>query len=113
RARIKRGRGDHGCVRSQCPRRSAFGWKLSDLRHPHFDREPPPALDFGFRTGVFAIFLRPDTQLAFMGKPTGFTEYLRELPVDRKASARIRDWLEFHEHMDDKKLQEQAARCMD
>ncbi|HXJ59470.1 MAG TPA: glutamate synthase subunit beta [Verrucomicrobiae bacterium] len=48
-----------------------------------------------------------------MGKPTGFTEYLRELPVDRKASERIRDWLEFHEHMDDQKLQEQAARCMD
>jgi glutamate synthase (NADPH/NADH) small chain len=48
-----------------------------------------------------------------MGKPTGFTEYLRELPVDRKASERIRDWLEFHEHMEDKKLQEQAARCMD
>jgi len=48
-----------------------------------------------------------------MGKPTGFTEYLRELPVDRKASERIRDWLEFHEHMEDKKLQDQAARCMD
>jgi glutamate synthase (NADPH) small chain len=48
-----------------------------------------------------------------MGKPTGFTEYLRELPVDRKAHERIRDWLEFHEHMDEKKLQEQGARCMD
>jgi glutamate synthase (NADPH/NADH) small chain len=48
-----------------------------------------------------------------MGKPTGFIEYLRELPVDRKARQRIGDWLEFHEHMEDKKLQEQAARCMD
>jgi glutamate synthase (NADPH/NADH) small chain len=48
-----------------------------------------------------------------MGKPTGFIEYLRELPVDRKAHERIRDWQEFHEHMDDKKLQEQGARCMD
>jgi glutamate synthase (NADPH/NADH) small chain len=48
-----------------------------------------------------------------MGKPTGFIEYLRELPVDRKAHERIRDWNEFHEHMDDKKLQEQGARCMD
>jgi glutamate synthase (NADPH/NADH) small chain len=48
-----------------------------------------------------------------MGKPTGFIEYLRELPVDRKAHERIRDWLEFHEHMDEKKLQEQGARCMD
>src|SRR5688572_13996199 len=48
-----------------------------------------------------------------MGKPTGFIEYLRELPVDRKAQERIRDWNEFHEHMDEKKLQEQGARCMD
>jgi glutamate synthase (NADPH) small chain len=48
-----------------------------------------------------------------MGKPTGFIEYLRELPVDRKAHERIRDWNEFHEHMDEKKLQEQGARCMD
>jgi glutamate synthase (NADPH/NADH) small chain len=48
-----------------------------------------------------------------MGKPTGFLEYARELPVDRSAAQRIRDWNEFHEHMDDKKLREQAARCMD
>jgi len=48
-----------------------------------------------------------------MGNPRGFIEYLRELPVDRKAAERIRDWHEFHEHMDDQKLQDQAARCMD
>ena len=48
-----------------------------------------------------------------MGKPTGFLEYLRELPVDRKAEARIRDWNEFHLHMEEKKLREQGARCMD
>lgn len=48
-----------------------------------------------------------------MGKPTGFIEYLRELPLDRKATERIRDWNEFHEHMDTQKLQEQGARCMD
>ncbi|MBI3877771.1 MAG: glutamate synthase small subunit [Verrucomicrobia bacterium] len=48
-----------------------------------------------------------------MGKPTGFLEYLRELPLDRNALKRIRDWNEFHEHMDDAKLREQAARCMD
>ncbi len=48
-----------------------------------------------------------------MGKPTGFIEYLRELPLDRPAMERIRDWNEFHHHMDDKKLGEQAARCMD
>src|SRR5437773_6056891 len=48
-----------------------------------------------------------------MGKPTGFIEYLRELPLDRSAIERIRDWNEFHFHMEEKKLQEQAARCMD
>lgn len=48
-----------------------------------------------------------------MGKPTGFIEYLRELPLDRSAVERIRDWNEFHFHMEEKKLQQQAARCMD
>jgi glutamate synthase (NADPH/NADH) small chain len=48
-----------------------------------------------------------------MGKPTGFIEYLRELPLDRSAVERIRDWNEFHLHMDDAKLREQGARCMD
>src|SRR5712692_1637998 len=48
-----------------------------------------------------------------MGKPTGFIEYLRELPLDREAVKRIRDWNEFHHHMAEQKLQDQAARCMD
>jgi glutamate synthase (NADPH/NADH) small chain len=48
-----------------------------------------------------------------MGKPTGFIEYLRELPLDRSAIERIQDWNEFHYHMEEKKLREQAARCMD
>jgi len=48
-----------------------------------------------------------------MGKPTGFIEYLRELPLDRAAVKRIQDWNEFHHHMEEAKLQEQAARCMD
>jgi glutamate synthase (NADPH/NADH) small chain len=48
-----------------------------------------------------------------MGKPTGFIEYLRELPLDRPALERIRDWEEFHEHMDEAKLRKQGARCMD
>ena len=48
-----------------------------------------------------------------MGKPTGFTEYERELPLDRAALERIRDWNEFHHHMPEPKLREQAARCMD
>src|SRR5437773_7711828 len=48
-----------------------------------------------------------------MGKPTGFIEYLRELPLDRSAIERIRDWNEFHLHMKEEKLRDQAARCMD
>lgn len=48
-----------------------------------------------------------------MGKPTGFLDYLRELPLDREAVERIKDWNEFHPHTEEKKLQEQAARCMD
>jgi glutamate synthase (NADPH/NADH) small chain len=48
-----------------------------------------------------------------MGKPTGFIEYLRELPVDRAPIERVRDWKEFHHHMDEKRLRNQAARCMD
>ena len=48
-----------------------------------------------------------------MGKPKGFIEYLRELPLDRKPAERIRDWKEFHLHLSETKLQEQGARCMD
>jgi glutamate synthase (NADPH/NADH) small chain len=48
-----------------------------------------------------------------MGKPTGFIEYLRELPVDRTPTERVKDWKEFHHHMEEKKLRQQGARCMD
>jgi len=48
-----------------------------------------------------------------MGKPTGFIEYLRELPVDRPPLERVRDWQEFHDHMEERKLRNQGARCMD
>jgi glutamate synthase (NADPH) small chain len=48
-----------------------------------------------------------------MGKPTGFIEYLRELPADRTPVERVSDWKEFHFHMEEKKLREQGARCMD
>ena len=48
-----------------------------------------------------------------MGKPTGFIEYLRELPVDRPPLERAGDWGEFHHHMEEKKLRQQGARCMD
>jgi glutamate synthase (NADPH) small chain len=48
-----------------------------------------------------------------MGKPTGFIEFLRELPLDRPALQRIHDWNEFHQQMEEKALRKQAARCMD
>jgi glutamate synthase (NADPH) small chain len=48
-----------------------------------------------------------------MGKPTGFIEYLRELPVDRTPLERIQDWREFHFHMEERRLRQQGARCMD
>jgi glutamate synthase (NADPH) small chain len=48
-----------------------------------------------------------------MGKPTGFIEYLRELPVDRTPTERVRDWGEFHHHMEERHLRQQGARCMD
>ncbi|MFM1769731.1 MAG: Glutamate synthase small chain [Verrucomicrobiota bacterium] len=48
-----------------------------------------------------------------MGKPTGFIEYQRQLPADRRPAERIKDWSEFHEHMDAQRLREQGARCMD
>lgn len=48
-----------------------------------------------------------------MGKPTGFLEYARELPLDRPALERLKDWNEFHLHPAEARLREQAARCMD
>jgi glutamate synthase (NADPH) small chain len=48
-----------------------------------------------------------------MGKPTGFIEYLRELPIDRAPLERVGDWKEFHPHLEEKRLRQQGARCMD
>jgi len=48
-----------------------------------------------------------------MGKPTGFIEYLRELPIDRAPLDRIGDWKEFHPHLEETRLRHQGARCMD
>jgi glutamate synthase (NADPH) small chain len=48
-----------------------------------------------------------------MGKPTGFLEYVREIPADRPPLERVRDWNEFHLHMEEKNLRNQGARCMD
>ncbi len=48
-----------------------------------------------------------------MGKPTGFIEYLRELPADVPPLDRVSNWDEFHLHMPEDKLRVQGARCMD
>jgi glutamate synthase (NADPH/NADH) small chain len=48
-----------------------------------------------------------------MGKPTGFMEYTRSLPVVRPPAERIGDWQEFHLHSPEEALREQGARCMD
>lgn len=48
-----------------------------------------------------------------MGKPTGFLEYPRELPLAKPPAERIHDWHEFHEHADEEMLRKQGARCMD
>jgi glutamate synthase (NADPH) small chain len=48
-----------------------------------------------------------------MGKPTGFIEYTRSLPAARPPSERVLDWREFHAHVPEQLLCEQAARCMD
>jgi glutamate synthase (NADPH) small chain len=48
-----------------------------------------------------------------MGKPTGFIEYLRELPSELEPLNRIQNWDEFHLPMPDEKLRTQSARCMD
>ena len=48
-----------------------------------------------------------------MGKPIGFMEYGRALPVSRRPAERMFDWREFHEHMPEPLLREQGARCMD
>src|SRR2546425_10846542 len=48
-----------------------------------------------------------------MGKPTGFMEYTRTLPVVRLPLERISDWQEFHLHAADQTLRDQGARFMD
>src|ERR1700733_614040 len=48
-----------------------------------------------------------------MGKPTGFLEYPRELPLAQAPAERVHHWHEFHEHADETMLRHQGARCMD
>ena len=48
-----------------------------------------------------------------MGKPTGFLEFPRELPLVQAPAERVAHWSEFHDHADDVLLRQQGARCMD
>lgn len=48
-----------------------------------------------------------------MGKPTGFMEFSRELPLAFPPLERIANWQEFHEHAREDLLKQQGARCMD
>ena len=48
-----------------------------------------------------------------MGKPTGFIEHGRELPVKRPVNERIHDYREIPLPFPKKKLEQQASRCMD
>jgi glutamate synthase (NADPH) small chain len=48
-----------------------------------------------------------------MGKATGFMEYNREKPIERKPLMRIKDWKEYSTSFPDEALSRQGARCMD
>ncbi len=48
-----------------------------------------------------------------MGKPTGFLEFTRELPGKKPVADRLHDYNEFIDRYSEKKLNSQAARCMD
>ena len=48
-----------------------------------------------------------------MGNPKGFLKYNRELPTTRPPKERVKDYKEFYQPFDEKKTNEQAARCMD
>ena len=47
-----------------------------------------------------------------MGKPTGFLEFTRELPVKRPVEERLRITMNLLKLYSDEKLNQQAARCM-
>jgi glutamate synthase (NADPH/NADH) small chain len=48
-----------------------------------------------------------------MGKPTGFKEHEREMPLKRPVAERVQDYKEFYEPFSEQKIKNQAARCMD
>jgi len=48
-----------------------------------------------------------------MGKPTGFLEFGRELPVRRPPEERVNDWFEIYQDYPEQNIRQQGARCMD
>lgn len=48
-----------------------------------------------------------------MGKPTGFLEYTRLEAPKRPVEQRIKDWREIELALEEERLREQAARCME
>ena len=48
-----------------------------------------------------------------MGKSTGFMDYPREKPKERKPLTRLSDWKEYSSRFSDEKLRVQGARCME
>lgn len=48
-----------------------------------------------------------------MGKQTGFMEYTRQKPEERKPLIRLQDWREYSSPFSDEVLVKQGARCMD
>jgi glutamate synthase (NADPH/NADH) small chain len=47
-----------------------------------------------------------------MGKPTGFLEHTRELPLKRAVVERVKDYNEFVHRYSDDQLNKQSSRCM-
>ena len=48
-----------------------------------------------------------------MADPRGFLNYTRELPKSRKPEVRVKDYQEIYKDFSDKKIKQQASRCMD
>ncbi|WP_102274969.1 glutamate synthase subunit beta [Cytobacillus massiliigabonensis] len=48
-----------------------------------------------------------------MGKHTGYIEYDREGPIERKPSERLNDWGEYLQTHSEDSMEKQGARCMD
>ncbi|MBN2576147.1 MAG: glutamate synthase subunit beta [Deltaproteobacteria bacterium] len=48
-----------------------------------------------------------------MGQPTGFIEFSRVVPLERRPRERVADFRELHSHLPESTMREQGARCMD